>query len=148
MYTSVLSRRIIDNPTDVLLFNNPTNSSVTVIFRTCTIDYNNKKTSTWRVYLNPTVSSYGTNIPSIITGNSLTTLAIGQLYVAPVVTSTGILLREFKIEPYLNEPTRNQFILIMPILELSANSSILLRKKSCHDQGIANISFIWREIPI
>ncbi len=139
MYQSTFSLTIPKESTNVLLFKNPTLSTIAVRFETCAIDYETDYDSIWKVYLNPTVTSNGTLQTNI---NISTTIASqGLIYKSPVTTADGIHLRSFVINKGFD-----YFTLLIPVLQLEAGNTILIKKTSSEARNTADIDFKWREL--
>lgn len=137
MYQISFSRSISNQSTDMLLFTNPSSSSIVVRFEPCVIEYEISRDSTWKIYLDPTITSNGTQLTLLNnqSGN------IGLAYRNPVISDDGTLLKSFIINKNYDYTS-----LVFPMIHLHPDRSILLKKTSS-ESGSATITLSWRELP-
>lgn len=141
LYQATLSKPLVNEPNNVLLFKNSSFLNQVVRFQECLIQQAITKESTWEVRLNPTITSNGTQVSVINLSGTIPNTS--TVYLSPILSSTGLLLRKFTINP-----TFDYFKLTIPDLYLNPNNSILLRSVSTDTDAYttATIEIRWNEI--
>lgn len=136
MFTVEFTKSISSNEEDLILFENPSTSTKVVRFEVCDIEYAITANSTWKLYLNPTVTSNGTTLTATSTNTSTPDASV---YSVPTISDDGTHLRTFGINKDFD-----YLPIMFAIIHLHPDNKILLKKTSS-EKGTATISLSWRE---
>lgn len=139
MFKSTFSKLSSSESEDFLLFVNPKNSKKTAKLTFLTLEDNKSENSNWEFYMNPTIVSNGTLIPTTKLDRLHPDTNFIKLYTGPTIVFYPIPFRKFSLPANNQETSTN-----IPTEQLEPGESILLKRTS-KIKGKITATWLWEE---
>jgi len=140
MYKSVITKTVLTDTENFCLFTNALGNKKAAKFIFFEIKQTKAESSTWEIYLNPTVTSNGTLQTVTIVNDHINTPSTVSLYQGPTVSEKGLLIRRFNVPTHTKEFSTNA-----PIAQLEPGYSILITRSSKLSGNVTS-TWTWKEV--